>query len=188
MDLIDRPLNMPGYPSHATPPGSSVDLDPPDALPTERLDQTAEWKRQDYRDEVLQIAARLFEGRFAYGAVPIPDREMIDGIQFADRLIRAVDKFVKGPEPAAKVPLLQTYSDKLEHVPLTADEWADLLRVVDRQHGAPAALPCARTLLKRGLVHIHKCVFYPTNAGLGVVDRERMKTPVPTLGPIEADE
>jgi hypothetical protein len=182
-DLIDRPLNMPTCPTHSTPPGSTVDLDTPDALPTERLDQTEQWKRQEYRDEVLQIAAKLFQGHFAYGTTPITDRDIVDAVQAADRLIRAVDKFVKGPEAPeseAKMPRRSCSGPltpaPIDGTPLTADELADLRFLSSHLYAPPSSLRSSRSLYKRGLIFAHDGLYYPTPTGLELVDRHAATT------------
>jgi hypothetical protein len=67
-DLIDRPLTMPPFPSHGTPPGSTVDLGDDD--------------REHDLDRLVATTSQLLVGRDN-----LNDRDIKDAVALADRVI-----------------------------------------------------------------------------------------------------
>lgn len=76
----DPPDTVPTDDHHGTPPGSTVDLGD---TPTDERDDD---------DRLLMASAILLAGSVAVG-----DRDIDDAVDTADRLIRAVERFRRGP-------------------------------------------------------------------------------------------
>ena len=93
---LDRPLNMPAYSYHTTPPGSSVDL----AEPVNEAD--AREQQQDDFDRLAITAATMLAGR-----TNLADKDLKDAAGAADRLIHFCRLHTFGPftPPAAPTSL-----------------------------------------------------------------------------------